>query len=81
VSRAVLHLPNGRQFTIVVDHLSEANDYVGAVRLNGQPLTRAFIRHEEIFRGGELHFVMQPHPNKKWATHPHSRPYSMSSYQ
>jgi predicted alpha-1,2-mannosidase len=81
VDRAVLHLPNGRKFTIVADNLSATNGYVGSVRLNGQPLARAFIRHEEIMAGGELRFVMQPTPNKTWATEPAARPYSMSAYQ
>ncbi|MDB6100490.1 MAG: Alpha,2-mannosidase family protein [Gammaproteobacteria bacterium] len=80
VDRAVLHLPNGKTFSIVADNLSDANGYVGSVRLNGQPLTRAFIRHEEIMKGGELRFVMQAKPNRSWATDPHSRPYSMSTY-
>jgi predicted alpha-1,2-mannosidase len=80
VDRAVLHLPNGKTFSIVADNLSDANGYVGSVRLNGQPLTRAFIRHEEIMKGGELRFVMQARPNRSWATDPHSRPYSMSTY-
>jgi predicted alpha-1,2-mannosidase len=81
VDRAVLHLPNGKTFTIVADNLSDANGYIGSVRLNGQPLSRAFIRHEEIMKGGELRFIMQAKPNRSWATDPHSRPYSMSSYQ
>ena len=80
VDRAVLHLPNGKTFSIVADNLSDANGYVGSVRLNGQPLSRAFIRHEEIMKGGELRFVMQAKPNRAWATDPHSRPYSMSTY-
>ena len=80
VDRAVLHLPNGKTFAIVADNLSEANGYVGSVRLNGKPLSRAFIRHEEIMQGGELRFVMQARPDRSWATDPHSRPYSMSSY-
>jgi len=61
--------------------LSDANGYIGSVRLNGRPLPRAFIRHSEIMAGGELRFVMQAKPNKSWAIHPGSRPYSMSSYQ
>jgi predicted alpha-1,2-mannosidase len=80
VDHAVLHLPNGKTFSIVADNLSDANGYVGSFRLNGQPLSRAFIRHEEIMKGGELRFLMQAKPNKSWATDPHSRPYSMSSY-
>jgi len=80
VDRAVLHLPNGKTFSIVADNLSDANGYVGSVLLNGQPLPRAFIRHEEIMQGGELRFTMQAAPNTSWATDPRSRPYSMSSY-
>jgi len=80
VDRAVLHLPNGKTFTVVAENLSNANGYVGSVSLDGQPLTRAFIRHEEILRGGELRFRMQAAPNRSWAVAPHSRPYSMSSY-
>ncbi|MDB6045147.1 MAG: Alpha,2-mannosidase family protein [Gammaproteobacteria bacterium] len=79
VNHAVLHLPNGKQFSIVADNLSDANRYLGAVRLNGRPLTRAFIRHEEIMAGGELHFSMQARPDRSWATAPSSRPYSLSS--
>jgi predicted alpha-1,2-mannosidase len=79
VSHAVLHLPNGKQFTVAVDNLSEANGYVGSVRLNGKPLVRSFIRHEEIMAGGELHFVMQPRPDKHWGAGVASRPFSLST--
>ena len=72
------HLPNGKFFTITADNLSEANGYVGSVRLNGQPLARTFIRHEEIMAGGELHFVMQPRPDKHWGAAAQSRPFSLS---
>jgi predicted alpha-1,2-mannosidase len=81
VDHAVLHLPNGRKFSIVAENLSDANGYVGSVRLNGQPLARPFIRHDEIMKGGELRFVMQAMPDKSWATDPRLRPYSMSPYQ
>jgi predicted alpha-1,2-mannosidase len=80
VNRAVLNLPNGKKFTVVTEGLSPANTYVGSVQLNGQPLTRAFIRHTEIMEGGELRFSMQATPNKSWATDIKSRPYSMSPY-
>jgi predicted alpha-1,2-mannosidase len=80
VKRAILHLPNGRQFSIVAENFSDTNNYVGAVELNGKPVTRAVIRHEDIMSGGEVRFVMQAAPNKTWATSVSSRPYSMSSY-
>jgi predicted alpha-1,2-mannosidase len=78
VNRAVLNLPNGRHFTITVDHLSEANGYVGSVRLNDKPLTRTYLRHEEIMAGGELHFAMQSRPDKHWGAGVAGRPFSAS---
>jgi predicted alpha-1,2-mannosidase len=80
VNRAVLRLPNGKTFTIVAEGLSDDHPYIGSVRLNGKPLPRCFIRHEEILSGGELRFVMQRDPNRKWAAAPADRPYSASSY-
>ena len=68
VPRAVLHLENGRTFTIVADHLDGAHPYVGAVFLDGKPLARPFLHHGEILAGGELRFVMQAEPNKHWDT-------------
>jgi putative alpha-1,2-mannosidase len=46
--------------------------------LNGKPLDRAFLRHEEIEAGGELHFTMQAEPNKAWPGANAVQPYSMS---
>jgi predicted alpha-1,2-mannosidase len=80
VDRVTLALPNGRQFAIVADGLDDAHPYVGAVTLNGKPLVRSVIRHEDIMAGGELHFTMQAQPNKTWATRASERPYSMSRY-
>ncbi|MBB1060814.1 GH92 family glycosyl hydrolase [Marilutibacter spongiae] len=75
---ATLNLPNGKRFRIVAEGLSAAHPYVGRVTLDGDPLDRAYLRHEEIMAGGELRFVMQANPNKDWATAPDQRPYSMS---
>jgi predicted alpha-1,2-mannosidase len=67
VERAVLNLPNGKQFRIVTDGFSDKNPYVGQLLLNGRPLNRSFLRHQEIMAGGELRFVMKPEPNKSSA--------------
>jgi len=79
VSRAVMNLPNGKRFTVVADGLSDANRYVGAVTLNGRPLTRSFVTDAEIRGGGELRFTMAATPNKTWASGAAARPYSMST--
>ncbi len=77
--RATLNLPNGKRFTVIADGLDDAHLYIGTATLNGKPLERAFLRHDEIMAGGELRFTMQAQPNKTWATDPSQRPYSMSS--
>jgi putative alpha-1,2-mannosidase len=48
------------------------------VTLNGQPLARAFLGHEEITAGGELVFTMQAQPNRAWPGAQAVQPYSMS---
>ena len=80
VDKAVINLPSGKHFTVTADNLSEANRYVGHVFLNGKPLERTYITHEEIERGGNLRFVMQAAPNKGWATKVSERPYSMTGF-
>lgn len=79
VERAALTLPNGKRFTVVAENLSDDRPYVGKVTLNGKPLERGFVRHEELLAGGELRFVMQARPNKTWATRADHRPYSLSN--
>jgi predicted alpha-1,2-mannosidase len=76
-----LNLPSGKRFRIVAEKLSDANRYVASVSLNGRPLKRSVVRHEEIMAGGVLRFVMGPTPNKDWATAPEARPYSMTPYR
>jgi len=78
--RIALNLPNGKRFVVQADGLSNDNRYVGQVLLNGRPLQRGFIRHEDIMAGGELRFVMSNTPNKTWATAKAARPFSMTGY-
>jgi predicted alpha-1,2-mannosidase len=79
VDRATLMLPDGKTFRIVAEKMSAENRYVESVSLNGKPLERSYLRHEEIVHGGELRFVMGHEPNRRWAVAPSSRPFSMSS--
>jgi putative alpha-1,2-mannosidase len=60
--------------------LSDSAPYVGAVTLNGKPLTRAFVRDAEIRAGGDLVFTMSATPNKSWGTATKDRPMSMTGY-
>ncbi|MCF7752587.1 GH92 family glycosyl hydrolase [Bacillus subtilis subsp. subtilis] len=76
--KASLHLPNGKTFRIVTEGMGKGQDYVGAVTLNGKPLQRAFLRHDEILAGGELRFTLQAQPNRAWPGQGAQAPYSMS---
>ena len=78
VDKATLHLPHGRTFTIVAEHLSSSNAFIQSVTLNGRPLTRLFLRHEELMKGGELRFVMSPKAEATWSLQPLDVPYSMT---
>ncbi len=76
--RTAMRLPNGKTFTIVADGLDDKHTYVGSVSLNGTPLQRTFLRHDEILAGGELRFSMQAEPNKDWPGQGAQAPYSMT---
>ena len=76
--RATLNLPNGKHFTVIAEGLDDAHPYIERALLNGKPLQRAFLRHEEILAGGELRFTMQAEPNREWPGAGAERPYSMS---
>ncbi|MBV4358336.1 GH92 family glycosyl hydrolase [Pinibacter aurantiacus] len=58
IDGAVLHLENGKTFTIEVNNQSDKNVYVKKVLLNGQQLNRLYITHSEIMNGGKISFYM-----------------------
>lgn len=78
VDQATLNLPNGKQFRVIAENMSEKNRYVSRVLLNGRLLNHSYLLHEEIMNGGELKFIMSARPNKIWATKPEDRPFSMT---
>ena len=69
VKRSVMHLSNGKTFTMTAENLSRDNIYVQSVRLNGKDWDTPFLPYAELKNGGTLHFVMGSNPSK-WGTHP-----------
>lgn len=65
--KAVIHLENGHDLTIVAKDASDKNLYVAAATLNGRPLDRTWFRHGEIANGGILEFQMADKPTA-WGT-------------
>jgi predicted alpha-1,2-mannosidase len=78
VQKATLNLAGGKRFTVTADHVDDAHPYIGAITLDGKPLDRLYVRHEEIVAGGELHFSMQAQPAKGMAGGEGALPYSMT---
>ncbi|QCR21178.1 GH92 family glycosyl hydrolase [Pontibacter sp. SGAir0037] len=65
VKSATLNLENGKTFAVDVKKQSDKNVYVEKMELNGKPLNRLYLTHDEIMNGGKLTFYMSSKPNKK----------------
>lgn len=61
--KAVIHLKNGKDFTINAENASQHNKYVESIRLNGTPLNQVWFRHDAIANGGTLELTMGNTPN------------------
>jgi predicted alpha-1,2-mannosidase len=53
----------GKTFVIETVDNSATNLYIQSAELNGEPLERTWITHEEITRGGTLRLQMGPNPS------------------
>jgi predicted alpha-1,2-mannosidase len=58
--------PGAKKFTIRAKGLDERNIYIQSASLNGRPLNRLWLTHEEITGGGDLIYMMGDEPDKKW---------------
>ncbi len=79
VDRAVVHLPNGRSLTIEAANMSAEAGFIKEVFLNGKPLDRSFITHEELMQGGALKFVFSRMDDARWSRSRLRAPYSLST--
>ena len=55
----VLHLQDGKTFTVLTEGLSKEHKYVESITLNGEPYTKNYITHEDIMKGGTLVYKMK----------------------
>jgi len=78
LDKVTLHLDSrfatGRAFTLVAKHNSPENKYIQSATLNGNAITRSWIKHSEITAGGKLVLTMGPAPNKDFGSAPADRP-------
>ena len=62
VKKAIIHLENGADLTIIARGQSPENLYVKRVSLNGRELKGTTLAHGDIANGGELVFEMGDRP-------------------
>ncbi len=55
-------------FAIRATNNSAENRYIQSATLNGEPLDRAYLTHQEIVDGGELVLEMGSEPKQEWAS-------------
>ncbi|HEX2963365.1 MAG TPA: GH92 family glycosyl hydrolase [Ignavibacteriales bacterium] len=77
-NKAVLHLENGKTFTIEASGNSHENIYIDKASLNGKDYTKNFLTHQDLMQGGSLEFRMSNKPNKDRGTGKGDLPYSFS---
>lgn len=62
-SKVVVHLENGKDFTMVAHNCSAVNKYVQGVKMNGKERKDLFFTHEELVNGGTLELEMGDKPS------------------
>ncbi len=77
--KSVIRLGNGKDFTIIAQHVSARNKYIQSAELNGHSLERPWFRHSDIANGGTLILEMGDRPNESWGSSVDDAPPSMSS--
>jgi len=66
VKKAVMHLSNGKDFTMIAQNLSSKNVYIQSVTLNGKKWNSPFLPYDQLKNGGKIVFKMGRKANKKW---------------
>ncbi|MEN6323694.1 MAG: glycoside hydrolase family 92 protein, partial [Proteiniphilum sp.] len=65
-NHARIDLGNGKFFEIEAVNNSPENKYIQSATLNGKPLNKPFIHHNEIMKGGKIIFKMGNKANRNW---------------
>lgn len=76
--RIVVHLDRkyyrGRQFVIEARNQSSENVYIQSATLNGKPLNKPWVYHNDVVEGAMLVLNMGPEPNTGWGSAPDAAP-------
>ena len=69
----------GHQLEMNASRTAPTDQYIQSVKLNGKPLDRLWVRHEELVGGARLDFVLGPEPNRQLGTDPKAAPPSLTA--
>lgn len=72
--KSTIKLTDDKTFVITAENISDKNFYIQSATLNGNIFNNTSISHEELLKGGTLHFVMGDQPNKNWGVKNDSQP-------
>ena len=61
---------SGKSFRIKAHDVAEENCYIQRAHLNGSPLERCWLYHDEFAQGGQLELWLGDEPNKTWGVSP-----------
>ena len=76
--KVTLHLSEGKTFTVSAANNAADRPYIQKAMLNGEELSRNYLTHDELLKGGELTLSMDSVPNTQRGTQPADFPYSYS---
>ncbi len=76
--KVTLHLPEGKTFIVSAADNAADRPYIQKAILNGEELSRNYLTHDELLKGGELALSMDSVPNTQRGTQPADFPYSYS---
>ena len=68
VDKAIIHLEDGKSFTILAKNNNVQNVYINSAKLNGKEYTKSFLTFDDIIKGGTFELEMNNAPNTKWGS-------------
>ncbi|WP_419803909.1 GH92 family glycosyl hydrolase [Terriglobus sp.] len=74
-----IRLASDRELTITAQRSAPTDQYIQQVKLNGKPLDRLWVTHDDLNAGAHLEFTLGPEPNKTLGIDPRVAPPSLTA--
>ena len=68
VDKAVIHLENGKTFTINANNNAHNNVYIQSGKLNDTNYSKCYLNYKDVVSGGVLDLNMGNEPNKNFGS-------------